>query len=78
MLFGRGYQVTGLLRCAHTQPLGSSERLRGRIELIHAYLLDSETLTAAVAHVRGIICLPQDHGSSAIKPGLAEEMSWAI
>ena len=52
LLLERGYEVTGMIRRRPTEPLGSSERLRGRIELLQADLLDAESLRRAVADVR--------------------------
>jgi GDPmannose 4,6-dehydratase len=52
LLLDKGYQVSGLLRDAGARTLGSSEHLRGRIELIEADLLESETLSAAIEAVR--------------------------
>jgi GDPmannose 4,6-dehydratase len=52
LLLEKGYAVTGLLRDGDARTLGSSEHLRGRIELIEADLLMSETLSAAIERVR--------------------------
>ena len=52
LLIEKGYRVTGLIRRPATQSLGSSEHLRGQVELVHGDLLKPESLTEAVAVVR--------------------------
>ncbi|HEY1516789.1 MAG TPA: GDP-mannose 4,6-dehydratase [Solirubrobacteraceae bacterium] len=52
LLLKQGYHVTGMVRRPSTKPLGSSEHLRDRIELIEGDLLDPESLRIAVARVR--------------------------
>jgi GDPmannose 4,6-dehydratase len=52
LLLERGYRVTGVIRGTPAEPLGASEHLRARIELIHGDLLDPASLRAAVAEVR--------------------------
>ena len=49
LLLEHGYDVTGLVR---SSSLGSSEHLRGRLELVDGDLLDPKSLTAALAQVR--------------------------
>jgi GDPmannose 4,6-dehydratase len=54
LLLGRGYRVTGLVRgqaAGRERPLGCSEHLRGRIELVAGDLLDPRSIRAAVAQV---------------------------
>ena len=50
-LLARGYQVVGVMRASAGKHLGSSEHLRGRLELVYADLLDPPGLVAAVASV---------------------------
>ncbi len=52
LLLEKGYAVTGLIRGAPEQPLGCSEHLRERVQLLHGDLLESETLRAAIERVR--------------------------
>ncbi len=52
LLLDEGYQAIGLVRGASTKPLGASEHLRGRVELVRGDLLEPQTLTAAVADTR--------------------------
>ena len=52
LLLDEGYAVTGMIRRPLDEPLGPSEHLRGRIELVQADLLAAESLRAAVAKVR--------------------------
>ncbi len=52
ILLEKGYQVTGLVRRASRDWLGSSEHLRGRVELIDGDLLEPESLVAAVTEAR--------------------------
>ena len=51
LLLDRGYGVTGAVHGSADDPLGASEHLRGRVELVHADLLEPDSLTAAVADV---------------------------
>jgi GDPmannose 4,6-dehydratase len=51
LLLERGYGVTGMIRRSDAGALGSSEHLRGRIEVIEADLLDPPSLAAAVASI---------------------------
>jgi GDPmannose 4,6-dehydratase len=50
-LLGEGYSVSGLLRGGPTAPLGASEHLRSRLDLIEGELLDHDSLRAALEHV---------------------------
>jgi GDPmannose 4,6-dehydratase len=52
LLLEKGYSVTGLIRGDAEQPLGCSEHLRGRLELVRGDLLEPETLRAAIERVR--------------------------
>ncbi len=52
LLLARGYQVTGMIRQAPDEPLGSPGYLGNRIDVIGGDLLDPEGLRAAVAQVR--------------------------
>ena len=52
LLLAEGYDVTGLIRGARERSLGSSEHLRGRVELIGADLLEPTSLRAAIETVR--------------------------
>jgi GDPmannose 4,6-dehydratase len=52
LLLNRGYHVLGMVRGSPATPLGSSEPLRDRIELVRGELLDPPSLRAAVAHAR--------------------------
>jgi GDPmannose 4,6-dehydratase len=52
LLLEKGYQVTGLIRRAPTEPLGSSEHLRDRVDLVKGNLLSPESLTEAVVAVK--------------------------
>jgi GDPmannose 4,6-dehydratase len=51
LLLEKGYAVTGLVRGAPGQSLGSSEHLRERIELMRADLLEPASLRAAIEQV---------------------------
>jgi len=51
LLLGKGYQVTGVSRDPARAPLGCSEHLRSRIELVRGELLAPETLHAAIERV---------------------------
>jgi GDPmannose 4,6-dehydratase len=52
LLLERGYLVTGMIRRPASGTLGSSEHLRGRIELISGDLFELESLRHAVASLR--------------------------
>jgi GDPmannose 4,6-dehydratase len=52
LLLEREYRVIGTVREAPVGSLGASEHLRGRVELLHADLLDPASVIAAVAEVR--------------------------
>jgi GDPmannose 4,6-dehydratase len=52
LLLGEGYAVTGMVRSDPEAPLGASEHLRDRIELIHGDLRDAGSLRLAVDAVR--------------------------
>ena len=52
LLLEKGYSVTGLVRGSAEQSLGSSEHLRGRVQLVRGDLLEPETLRAAIEQVR--------------------------
>jgi GDPmannose 4,6-dehydratase len=52
LLLERGYAVTGLVRGPAEGSLGSSEHLRGQIQLIHGDLLDPASLRLAIEAVR--------------------------
>jgi GDPmannose 4,6-dehydratase len=52
LLLEKGYDVTGVVRGTPDGPLGCSEHLRARLALVHGDLLVSETLRAAIEHVR--------------------------
>ncbi len=52
LLLEKGYRVTGLVRGAHDGPLGCSEHLRARVQLVRGDLLEPETLRAAIERVR--------------------------
>jgi GDPmannose 4,6-dehydratase len=51
LLLENGYEVVGVIRGAPADPLGSSEHLRDRVELIQGELLDPESLIDAVAAI---------------------------
>jgi GDPmannose 4,6-dehydratase len=51
-LLEQGYEVTGMIRRAETDPLGAAEHLRGRVELVHGDLLQAESLAAAFIDAR--------------------------
>jgi GDPmannose 4,6-dehydratase len=51
LLLEKGYGVTGLVRGAPERPLGCSEHLRGRVELVSGDLLEPASVRAAVEHV---------------------------
>ncbi|HEY4895733.1 MAG TPA: GDP-mannose 4,6-dehydratase [Solirubrobacteraceae bacterium] len=52
LLLEKGYTVTGLCRAPASAPLGCSEHLRERIELIEGELLEPDTLRAAIVRTR--------------------------
>ncbi len=52
LLLEKGYAVSGLVHGAPEEPLGCSEHLRGRIELVRGELLAPQTLRAAIERVR--------------------------
>jgi GDPmannose 4,6-dehydratase len=52
LLLAKGYAVTGVLRGPVDGPLGSSEHLRGELELVRGDLLAPETLRAAIERAR--------------------------
>jgi GDPmannose 4,6-dehydratase len=52
LLLEQGYEVTGLVRGTPDRSLGSSEHLRGEVELVRGELLEPDSLVAAVAAVR--------------------------
>jgi GDPmannose 4,6-dehydratase len=52
LLLEQGYAVTGLVRGGPARPLGCSEHLRERIELIGGELLEPESLRSAIEQVR--------------------------
>jgi GDPmannose 4,6-dehydratase len=52
LLLEKGYSVTGLARRGDEAPLGCSEHLRGRLQLVRGDLLETETLRATVERVR--------------------------
>ncbi|MBV9915634.1 MAG: GDP-mannose 4,6-dehydratase [Solirubrobacterales bacterium] len=52
LLLEKGYRVIGSSRRPAMDSLGSSEHLRGRVELIHGDLHEPESLVEAVASVR--------------------------
>jgi GDPmannose 4,6-dehydratase len=52
LLLEKEYAVTGLLRRGADGPLGCSEHLRGRLQLLHGDLLEPDTLRAAIELVR--------------------------
>ena len=51
LLLEKGYALTGLVRAGGSRSLGSSEHLRGSIELVEGDLLEPDTLRAAVESV---------------------------
>jgi GDPmannose 4,6-dehydratase len=52
LLLEKGYRVTGLVRGEPGRSLGSSEHLRGQLELVHGDLMAPDALSAAVEQVR--------------------------
>jgi GDPmannose 4,6-dehydratase len=52
LLLEKSYHVTAVIRREHTDSLGSSEHLRGQIELLRGDLRDLESLADAVIAVR--------------------------
>ena len=51
LLLEQGYVVTGVVRRAAEEPLGCSEHLRGRVELVRGELLEPDTLRGAIERV---------------------------
>jgi GDPmannose 4,6-dehydratase len=51
LLLEKGYRVTGLVRGAPERPLGCSEHLRGRVELVWGDLLEPASVRAAIEDV---------------------------
>jgi GDPmannose 4,6-dehydratase len=51
LLLEKGYEVSGMLRGGPDAPLGASEHLRGRLELVEGDLLDQESLRGVVEEV---------------------------
>jgi GDPmannose 4,6-dehydratase len=52
LLLEKGYLLTGLVRGEPGRSLGSSEHLRGRVELLGGDLMEADSLAAAVAQAR--------------------------
>jgi GDPmannose 4,6-dehydratase len=52
LLLDRDYVVSGMVRGGAERPLGASEHLRGKLELLGGDLLEPETLRAAIERVR--------------------------
>jgi GDPmannose 4,6-dehydratase len=52
LLLEKGYRVAGLHRGARGQPLGCSEHLRERVDLVRGDLLEPDTLRAAIEQAR--------------------------
>ncbi len=52
MLLEKQYSVTGLIRHGEQEPLGCSEHLRGRVELLRGDLLEPASLREAIEQVR--------------------------
>jgi GDPmannose 4,6-dehydratase len=52
LLLDKQYGVTGLTRHGEQEPLGCSEHLRGRVELVRGDLLEPASLREAIAQVR--------------------------
>jgi GDPmannose 4,6-dehydratase len=52
LLVERGYEVVGMIRESPAAPLGASEHLRGRVELVAADLLDPDRLSRLPGEVR--------------------------
>jgi GDPmannose 4,6-dehydratase len=52
LLLEKGYAVTGLVRGAPARPLGSSEHLRGQVELVQGDLLEPATVRLAIEKVQ--------------------------
>jgi GDPmannose 4,6-dehydratase len=51
LLLEKQYNVTGLIRHGEQEPLGCSEHLRARVELVRGDLLEPASLRAAIAQV---------------------------
>jgi GDPmannose 4,6-dehydratase len=54
LLLEKGYSVTGMVRGAPDDSLGSSEHLRGRLHLVYGDLLKPDTLRAAIEQVSAV------------------------
>jgi GDPmannose 4,6-dehydratase len=52
LLLEKDYRVAGLVRGGAARSLGSSEHLRGRVELVHGDLLEPASLRAAIEQLR--------------------------
>lgn len=52
LLLAQGYEVSGVIRERPGESLGCSERLRGRLGLVHGDLREPDTLRAAIERVR--------------------------
>jgi len=52
LLLEKGYEVAGTVRAGEEGSLGSSEHLRGQVQLVRAELLEPQTLRAAIERVR--------------------------
>jgi GDPmannose 4,6-dehydratase len=52
LLLEKGYRVTGLVRGEPARSLGSSEHLRGQVELVKGDLMAPDSLSAAVEQLR--------------------------
>ena len=52
LLLEKGYSVTGLTRAPRESPLGSSEHLRGQIDVVQGELLDPLSLRRAIDDLR--------------------------
>jgi GDPmannose 4,6-dehydratase len=52
LLLERGYEVVGMVNRPASEPLGTSEHLRGTIEIVPGDLLDPSSLQAVVAQMR--------------------------
>jgi GDPmannose 4,6-dehydratase len=51
-LLERGYRVSGLIRGEPERPLGCSEHLRGRVDLVRGDVLEADVLRAAIASTK--------------------------
>jgi GDPmannose 4,6-dehydratase len=52
LLLEKQYRVTGLIRHGEQEPLGCSEHLRGRVQLVRGDLLEPASLREAIAQVQ--------------------------